>query len=603
MLSTRTLKITAALSLPVLLLSMDASAAIDSNGLMTDVANRFKTNASGWAGIFESTAEWLFWCLATISMVWTFGMLALKKADIGEFFAEFVRFTIFTGFYFWLLKNGPEFAIDIIDSLQTLGGRANALGGFAGDFTPSSIVDIGFICLGKALSEVSGWSPIDSFIGVVLSLAVLVLMTLIAVNMLLLLISAWILAYAGVFFLGFGGCKWTSDMAINYYKTVLGIAAQIMTMLLIVGIGKNIIFEYFDNMQEGVNFMEMAIVVVVAIVLFVLTNKLPQLISGIITGASVGGAGIGTFGAGAALGAAGMAAAAAATGGAAMMAGAANIGGGAQALMAAFKGAQDSVASGGSMDSGSSDSGGGSLSDAMGLNSSDGGSSTQSGSSPTESGGGSTQSGGGSSESGGSTQSGSGSSESGGSSTESGGSATESGGGSSESGGSSTESGGSSTESGGGSSESGGSSTESGGGSSESGGSTESGGGGSKLANAGKVAAAMGSSLASGMGRMAANKANAIADSAKSRIADTAGGRLAQEISNPGAKAQERKDNQDIAKAESVMSEQSRGEQADQAREFLAQQSSPSFDGDSIGGSSNNLNEQEEIAAFRDRTS
>ena len=548
MLSTRTLKITAALSLPVLLLSMDASAAIDSNGLMTDVANRFKTNASGWAGIFESTAEWLFWCLATISMVWTFGMLALKKADIGEFFAEFVRFTIFTGFYFWLLKNGPEFAIDIIDSLQTLGGRANALGGFAGDFTPSSIVDIGFICLGKALSEVSGWSPIDSFIGVVLSLAVLVLMTLIAVNMLLLLISAWILAYAGVFFLGFGGCKWTSDMAINYYKTVLGIAAQIMTMLLIVGIGKNIIFEYFDNMQEGVNFMEMAIVVVVAIVLFVLTNKLPQLISGIITGASVGGAGIGTFGAGAALGAAGMAAAAAATGGAAMMAGAANIGGGAQALMAAFKGAQDSVASGGSMDSGSSDSGGGSLSDAMGLNSSDGGGSS-------ESGGGSTQSGGGSSESGGGS--------------------TQSGGGSSESGGS-TQSGGSST---------------------------ESGGGGSKLANAGKVAAAMGSSLASGMGRMAANKANAIADSAKSRIADTAGGRLAQEISNPGAKAQERKDNQDIAKAESVMSEQSRGEQADQAREFLAQQSSPSFDGDSIGGSSNNLNEQEEIAAFRDRTS
>ena len=32
----------------------------------------------------------------------------------------------------------------------------------------------------------------------------------------------WILAYAGIFFLGFGGSRSTSEMAINYYKTVRG---------------------------------------------------------------------------------------------------------------------------------------------------------------------------------------------------------------------------------------------------------------------------------------------------------------------------------------------------------------------------------------------
>jgi type IV secretion system protein TrbL len=50
-------------------------------------------------------------------MVWTFGMMALRKADIGEFFAEFVRFTIFTGFFWWLLTNGPNFASSIYASL------------------------------------------------------------------------------------------------------------------------------------------------------------------------------------------------------------------------------------------------------------------------------------------------------------------------------------------------------------------------------------------------------------------------------------------------------------------------------------------------------
>lgn len=571
---TRFVRATWPLLVTLLCVSMDANAAIDSYGLMDDVLQKFKDNASSWAATFEAAATRLFWILATISMVWTFGMMALRKADIGEFFAEFVRFTIMTGFFWWMLTNGPAFAASIIDSLKQLGGTASALTGFADSFSPSAIVDIGFIVLGKALSEVSGWSPIDSFIGVVLALAVLILMTLIAINMLLLLVSAWILAYAGIFFLGFGGAKWTSDMAINYYKTVLGLAAQIMAMILLVGIGKSIIFDYYDNMEEGVVFMEMAVIVVVALVLFVLTNKIPGLISGIITGASVGGNGIGAFGAGAAVGAVGMAAAAAATGGAAFAAGAANISGGAQALMAAYKGAQGNVAAGSDITSrlagamggggdsggggGGSDSGGGSpLASAMGLNSSTSSSSSSSSSLGESS----------------SSQFSSSSSDGG----NSGGTASGSDGGSAQT-----------------------ASAESSGGGSDS---SQPASSSSKLATAGKIAADMGANLAAGMGRAAANKAAGIADSAKARIAETAGGRLAQEISNPGAASQERRDNQDIAKAESIMSQQDRTEKAEEAREFLAQQSAPSFEGDSIGsaGSNSDVNAEEEIAAFRDR--
>ncbi|HKM82989.1 MAG TPA: type IV secretion system protein [Candidatus Acidoferrum sp.] len=46
----------------------------------------------------------------------------------------------------------------------------------------------------------------------------LVVCALIAVNMILLLCAAWIVTYAGLIFLGFGGCRWRSDMAINYYR-------------------------------------------------------------------------------------------------------------------------------------------------------------------------------------------------------------------------------------------------------------------------------------------------------------------------------------------------------------------------------------------------
>jgi len=291
-------------ALMLLFVTADASAALQSQGVFDDVLNKFREHATTWGDIFKQHASWLFMLLASISIVWTFGMMALRKADIGEFFAELVRFGLFTGFFWWLLEHGPEYANAIIQSLTQIGGAANRGGGFETELSPSGIVDIGFLALGRSLVDASLWSPVDSVFGFVMALGILVIMTLIAVNMLLLLVSAWILAYAGIFFLGFGGSRWTSEMAINYYKTVLGIGVQIMTMMLLVGIGNVLINDYYNRMSGGVEIQEMAVVLVVAIILFVLTNKVPQLISGIANGASIGGMGVGSFAGGAAVGAA-----------------------------------------------------------------------------------------------------------------------------------------------------------------------------------------------------------------------------------------------------------------------------------------------------------
>ena len=323
--------------------AVDAHAAIDNAGVFDSVLDRYQAAASGWAGVITTAATWLFWTLVVISMVWTFGMMALRKADIGEFFAEFVRFTIFTGFFWWALTNGPNFASSIYASLRQLAGNATGLGNA---LSPSGIVDVGFAIFDKVMDQSSVWSPVDSMAGILMAVAILVILALVGVNMLLLLASGWVLAYGGVFFLGFGGSRWTSDMAINYYKVVLGVAAQLFAMVLLVGIGKTFLDDYYSRMSAGISLKEMGVMLIVVIILLALVNKIPPLIAGIITGASVGGAGIGQFGAGAALGAAGMAAAAAATGGAALAAGAASAAGGASALMAAFSQARENVSAG-----------------------------------------------------------------------------------------------------------------------------------------------------------------------------------------------------------------------------------------------------------------
>ena len=327
------------LCLVCLLTFGEAEAADKHKDLFDNVLQAYKNAASNWAEKITAAASWLFWSLVTISMVWTFGMMALRKADLGEFFAELVRFTIFTGFFWWLLDNAPDIATVIYDSLKKLAGQA---GNTVGGLEPSGIVDNGFDVFFKAVGNISAWSPVDSFFGVAMSIGILIISALIAVNMLLLLISGWVLAYAGIFFLGFGGARWTSDIAINYYKTVLGIAAQLMIMVLLVGIGRSIIDGQYNN-TDIKSVYQLGILLISTLVLFILVNKLPSLVAGIITGASVGGQGMGQFGAGAAVGAA---MAAASTAGAAISAGASNVAGGVQAVMAAVSQASQNVASG-----------------------------------------------------------------------------------------------------------------------------------------------------------------------------------------------------------------------------------------------------------------
>ena len=387
--STATTLLRVVLILSLLLAPLLARAEIDSTGVLDNVLSRYSSIAATWAGTITANATRLFWTLATISMVWTFGMMALRKADIGEFFAEFARFTIFTGFYWWLLRNGPAFATSIMDSMRVIAANAN---GSSTILSPSGIVDIGFDIFAMVLSKSTVWSPFSSAVGVAISLITLIVLALIGVNMLLLLISGWILAYAGVFFLGFGGSRWTSDMAINYYKTVLSIGAQLFTMVLLVGIGKSFMDEFYTNISAAYKMKELAVIMVVAIILLALVNKVPSLVGGLAMGGGTGALGSG-FGAGTALGAAAMAATAAATAGAAVVAGTANVAGGVQALMAAVSkanaaesaggGARDfaaSAAGGSSEQAASTGTGSGALAAAMGDTAQAAGSDTDTGS-------------------------------------------------------------------------------------------------------------------------------------------------------------------------------------------------------------------------------
>ena len=247
----------------VLFISYSASALDSSSNILNNVTDQFQAQASAWGGIITGYATWLFWVLGSISLVWTGGTLILKRADIGEFFAEFIRFCVFFGFYLWLLQNAAAIGTAIINSMIQIGANASQTGAA----NPSAVMDIGFQIFYKVVQQTTIWSPAVSIFGELLALVILTCIALIAANMTIMLCSAWILLYGGIFFLGFGGSRWTSEIAIHYYKTLLGIGASLMAMVLMIGIAQSLITQYYNNMSTGIQVNELATIMVVALVL------------------------------------------------------------------------------------------------------------------------------------------------------------------------------------------------------------------------------------------------------------------------------------------------------------------------------------------------
>src|SRR5258708_11864025 len=167
--------------------------------------------------------------------------------------------------------------------------------------------------------------------------------------------------YAGVVYLGFGGCRWTSDLAINYYRAVLGIGVKDIALMLIIGSGGRFLGDCFNQMSQDLNIRELGTLLVVVVALAILSGKVPDMVAGIVSGTgahySAGHLNMGMLIGAAMMGGrmAATAASAVATSGAGALA---TVGGGGQALRAAFQSAQQHIGNGVDANGGSNDRGG-----------------------------------------------------------------------------------------------------------------------------------------------------------------------------------------------------------------------------------------------------
>ena len=333
--------------------------------------DRYMNEAAKWEPRIKAAATKMFWILATISMVFTFAfMFAKGNVGLGDFFGEFLRFIVTVGFFFWLLNNGSEIAKAVIKSFGQLGMEASST--YQSDLSPSNLISFALELIGRACSTFGEQDIATSVVALLLSIAIAVLFGIIAAMMVQLLCTAWVLVYAGTVVLGFGGGRWTQDIAINYFKTVLGLAIQTFTFCLLVGIGQQQVENLITDSQQvktvlvkgyvynsnvattAMTITEGCVILLFTVILFMLVKTVPNMVAGIISGSSTGGISLGG-------GSSAVAGAAALASGGAMIA--AQMAGGAMALNSAYQQTKENKEMGAGLFSGASSGGG--LSGAM----------------------------------------------------------------------------------------------------------------------------------------------------------------------------------------------------------------------------------------------
>lgn len=250
------------------------------------ILDSFETGAAKWEEELTKAASVLFWILVTISLVWTGIDLIFNKGDTADFFSEIIKFLLFTGFFWWLIVDGTPLTKDIIESFIVAGLRTGT------DYTSSTsqYMDIIFQLWTRSFEGIGDLDIPEKLAAIIMLVGTFCSLTIVVINYILLQISAWLYLYAGIFTLGFGGSRWTSNIAINYYKQVINLGFQLMTYILLLNIAKSIMQQIIPT-SNNFQLYTFMVLFIVSILLSMLCIKLPAMVGGTIT--SIGNVGTG----------------------------------------------------------------------------------------------------------------------------------------------------------------------------------------------------------------------------------------------------------------------------------------------------------------------
>ena len=253
--------------------------------VLTSLQSQITTAAKGWESTVMDAARSLFWILATIEIGIAAVWLAIQSASLDSWFAELVRRIMFVGFFAFVLAQGPTFAKAVVDSLFQIG----AGGGTA---SPADVFNAGLAVATKMSEKVQFGLFEDNALAISAAFAMVVTViafSLVAAIFVSVMVEMYIGLLAGMIMLGLGGSSFTKDFAVRYLVYAFSVGMKLMALVMISRIGSEVLIGLANQPDIGDQFQTALAIAGIAVVVFIIAMYVPNIMQGVVQGASVSG--------------------------------------------------------------------------------------------------------------------------------------------------------------------------------------------------------------------------------------------------------------------------------------------------------------------------
>lgn len=214
--------------------------------ILDGIAKEYETVSKSWVGRVEPIARSLFWKLAAIEFAWSTIVWAMQQEHVQSFTTALTKKIIGIGFFYALLLNAPSWIDAIVQGFVKTGQTATDLP----SLTPSAVLDRGVDVAVSVINAVHFTGVLDTIAAAILAgwtaLFIVIAFAVIAGQLLVALVESYIVISAGIIFLGFGGSRWTTDLAQKYISYAVATGVKLFILYLIIGVAMKVSANWAD---------------------------------------------------------------------------------------------------------------------------------------------------------------------------------------------------------------------------------------------------------------------------------------------------------------------------------------------------------------------
>ncbi|MBU2770128.1 P-type conjugative transfer protein TrbL [Acidithiobacillus caldus] len=229
-----------------------------SNGINT-IANQFQSATSGWMSTADHIALQIFGALAVLEFVWAGATLMLRKNDLPDMITGVLLKVVSLAFFFTLIIEAPTWVPDIIQSFWDIGGQISGQPVQSPNAILLAGINMGAKVIDAVMNAASVWHPegaiVMAAVAGLTALFILAGMLILALQLIVALIEAFIVVGGGAVMMGFLGSRWTSTWGEKYFGYAVSVGVKLLAVELITGLAFGMVHVWqtqLANLPQGV---------------------------------------------------------------------------------------------------------------------------------------------------------------------------------------------------------------------------------------------------------------------------------------------------------------------------------------------------------------